>query len=296
MKLYRQITLEKHLRINHKTKSDYYVRLIGLIAVLLIGIIDYFVVVDISLSVLYLLPIAFASWYGERWFSIVLILISTIDWFVAESAAKNSIYLSLLVWNTTVRLTVFLTVAYLLSNLKSSYEREKYLAQNDGLTEIANRRFFLEILEAEYKRSLRYKRIFTVAYFDLDNFKQINDRFGHQTGDELLKLVAQTSQKQTRQFDTIARLGGDEFVLLLAETNYENAKLVLDRLQQHLMEAIEAYSPPVSFSIGAITFLALPNSVDEILETVDSLMYEVKKNGKNGIEHQLFNLPTTNNQ
>ena len=288
MKLYRQITLEKHLRINHKTKSNYYVRLIGLIAVLLIGIIDYFVVVDISLSVLYLLPIAFASWYGERWFSIVLILISTIDWFVAESAAKNSIYLSLLVWNTTVRLAVFITVAYLLSNLKSSYERERYLAQNDGLTEIANRRFFLEILETEYKRSLRYKRAFTLAYFDLDNFKQINDRFGHQTGDKLLKLVAQASQKQIRQFDTIARMGGDEFALLLPETNYENAKQVLDRLHQHLMEAIEAYSPTISFSVGAVTFLTLPNSLDEILETVDNLMYEVKKSGKNGIKHQIL--------
>ena len=288
MKLYRQITLEKHLRINHKTKSNYYVRLIGLIAVLLIGIIDYFVVVDISLSVLYLLPIAFASWYGERWFSIVLILISTIDWFVAESAAKNSIYLSLLVWNTTVRLAVFITVAYLLSNLKSSYERERYLAQNDGLTEIANRRFFLEILETKYKRSLRYKRAFTLAYFDLDNFKQINDRFGHQTGDKLLKLVAQASQKQIRQFDTIARMGGDEFALLLPETNYENAKQVLDRLHQHLMEAIEAYSPTISFSVGAVTFLTLPNSLDEILETVDNLMYEVKKSGKNGIKHQIL--------
>ena len=280
--------MEKNLRINHKIRSDCYVRLIGLIAVLLIGIIDYFVVVDVSLSVLYLLPISFASWYGKRWFSVVLILISTIDWFVAELAAKSNIYFSRLIWNTTVRLVVFLTVAFLLSNLKSSYEREKYLAQNDGLTEIVNRRFFLEILQAEYKRSLRYKRTFTLAYFDLDNFKEINDRFGHQTGDKLLKLVAQTSQKQIRKFDTIARMGGDEFALLLPETNYENAKLVLNRLQQHLMEVIEAYSPLISFSIGAVTFLTLPNSIDEILETVDSLMYEVKKSGKNGIKHQLL--------
>ena len=90
MKSHHWIIVEKNLRINHKIRSDYYVKLIGLIAVLLIGIIDYFVVVAISLSVLYLLPIAFASWYGEKWFSIALILTSTIDWFVAESAAKNS--------------------------------------------------------------------------------------------------------------------------------------------------------------------------------------------------------------
>lgn len=268
--------------------SKHYVRLSGLITVLLISIIDYFVVVDISLSILYLLPISFTSWYGRRWFSIVLVLISTIGWFIAELAAKSDTYIVLLIWNTTVRLIVFLTIAYLLSNLKSSYEREKHLAQKDGLTKIVNRRFFLEILQTEYQRSLRYECTFTLAYFDLDNFKEINDRFGHQTGDKLLKLVAQTTQQKIRELDTIARLGGDEFALLLPETNYESGKLVINRLQQQIMKAISAYSPPVSLSIGAVTFFTLPNSVDEILETVDSLMYEVKKSGKNGIKHQLY--------
>jgi diguanylate cyclase (GGDEF)-like protein len=272
-----------------KKIPTYYVRLIGLIAVLLFGIIDYFVVVDISLSILYLLPLAFTSWYDDKkWFSIILVWISTISWFIAEYIAKSDTHLSLLIWNTTVRLIVFLTITYLLSDLRSAYEREKNLAQNDGLTGIVNRRFFLEILQLEYQRSLRYQCYFTLAYFDLDNFKEINDRFGHQTGDKLLKLVAQTSHKHIRELDTIARLGGDEFALLLPETNYQNSKLVLNRLQQQLLEAIAAYSPPVSLSIGAVTFLTSPNSVDEILETVDGLMYEVKKGGKNGIKHQLF--------
>ena len=274
--------------VQQRVTSKYYVRLIGLTVVLLISIIDYFVVVDISLSILYLLPIAFTSWYGKKRFSNLLVLISTLGWFTAEFAAKSDIHLSLLIWNTIVRLVVFLTIAYLLSNLKSSYEREKYLAQKDGLTGIVNRRFFLEILEIEYKRSLRYKCCFTLAYFDLDNFKQINDRFGHSTGDKLLKLIAQASKRQVRELDTIARIGGDEFVLLLPETDYENGRLVLNRFQQQLMKAIAAYSPPVSLSIGAVTFSALPNSVDEILEIVDSLMYEVKRSGKNGIKHQLF--------
>ena len=271
-----------------KKIPTHYVKLIGLTTVLLFGIIDYLVVVDISLSILYLLPIAFTNWYDKKWFSIILVWISTISWFVAEFAAKSDTHLSLLIWNATVRLIVFLTITYLLSNLKSAYEREKNLAQNDGLTGIVNRRFFLEILRLEYQRSLRYRCCFTLVYFDLDNFKEINDRFGHQTGDKLLTLVAQTGHKYIRELDTIARLGGDEFALLLPETNYQNGRLVLDRLQQQLITAIEAYSPPVSLSIGAVTFLALPDSVDKTLETVDRLMYEVKKSGKNGIKHQLF--------
>ncbi len=266
----------------------HYVKLVGLITVLSIGVLDYFIVVDISLSILYLLPIALTSWYGTRWFSIFLVLTSTVAWFVAEFTAKADLYFAILLWNTAVRLIVFLTIAHLLSSLKLAYKQEKTLSQTDGLTQIVNRRFFLEILAIEYKRSLRYECCFTLAYLDLDNFKQINDRFGHQTGDELLKLVAQTLQKNIREIDTVARLGGDEFALLLPETNYQNSNLVLDRIQKQLMNALEAYSPIVSTSIGAVTFLNVPDSVDKMLEDVDSLMYEIKKSGKNGIKHQLF--------
>lgn len=261
----------------------------GLIGVLLISVVDYFVLIDIYLSILYLLPIALASWHETKRFSIFLVLLSTVGWFIAELTAKINIHFLILIWNTTVRLVVFLTIAYLLSNLKTAYEKEKNLAQTDALTGIVNRRFFCEILQLEYQRSLRYKRCFTLAYLDLDNFKQINDRFGHQTGDKLLKLVAQTMQKQIRQIDTAARLGGDEFALLLPETNYQNGKLVLHRLQENILSTITAYSPPVSLSIGAITFIDLPDSVDQTLDGVDSLMYQVKNSGKNGIEHQAFN-------
>ena len=265
-----------------------YANPIGFLTVLIIIVLDYLIVIDISLSILYLLPISLVSWYGKRWFSVFLVSISTVGWFVAESVAKTHLYFLILLWNTAVRLIVFSIVAFLLAHLKIAYEKEKSLAQIDGLTGIVNQRFFLEILSREYKRSFRYGCCLTLAYFDLDNFKQINDRFGHSTGDKLLKIIAQTIHKQIRETDTIARLGGDEFALLLPETNYEAGKCVLYRLQQKLMEAIEAYSPPVSLSIGAVTFLSLPDSVDDLLENADSLMYRVKQSGKNRIEHQVF--------
>ena len=268
--------------------SQYYAQLIGFFAVLTIAVIDYFIVIDISLSILYLLPISVVSWYGKRWFSVFLVGVSTIGWFVAESAAKTNLPILLLWWNTAVRLIVFLTIASLLSNLKIAYEKEKDLARIDGLTGIVNQRFFRELLEMEYKRSFRYGHCLTLVYFDLDNFKQINDRFGHNTGDKLLRIIAQTTQKNIRETDTIARLGGDEFALLLPETHYKAGKSVLSRLHQKLITAIEAYSPPVSLSIGAVTFLSLPNSIERMLEEVDILMYQVKKSGKNRLEHQIF--------
>ncbi len=268
--------------------SQYYAQLIGFFAVLTIAVIDYFIVVDVSLSILYLLPISLISWYGKRWFSVFLVGFSTVGWFVAESAAKTDLPMLLLLWNTAVRLIVFLTIASLISSLKIAYEKEKDLARIDGLTRIVNQRFFRELLRIEYKRSFRYGHCLTLAYFDLDNFKQINDRFGHNTGDKLLKIIAQTTQNNIRETDTVARLGGDEFALLLPETHYKAGESVLYRLQHELMIAIEAYSPPVSLSIGAVTFLSLPNSIEQMLEEVDILMYQVKKSGKNRLEHQVF--------
>ena len=263
--------------------------LIGLLIVLIISIVDYIIVIDISLSILYLLPISLTSWYSTRWFSFILVLISTVGWFIAEFAAKTNLHWLLLFWNTAVRLIVFLTIAYLISSLKIAYEKEKKLARTDGLTGIINQRFFLELLRLEYKRSIRYDHCLTLAYLDLDNFKEINDRFGHYVGDKLLRLIAQTIQKQIRETDTIARLGGDEFALLLPETHYETGKVTLQRIQQILKTTIEVYYPQVSFSIGAVTFISLPDSVDLMLNKADSLMYEVKKSGKNRIKHHILN-------
>lgn len=106
-------------------------------------------------------------------------------------------------------------MVHLLSELKKAYEREKILAHTDGLTKVYNRRYFLDILSLEAKRSIRYNHYLTLAYFDVDNFKPINDNLGHTQGDKLLCLIATTVKKNIRQTDIVARLGGDEFALLL---------------------------------------------------------------------------------
>jgi diguanylate cyclase (GGDEF)-like protein len=172
--------------------------------------------------------------------------------------------------------------------IKLTYEREKKYARIDPLTEIINRRFFLEMLEQEIGRFDRYQHPFTLAYFDLDNFKTVNDWFGHSVGDRLLKLIAQTIQNQVRAVDVFARLGGDEFALLLPETDYESAEVVLFRLQQQVSTIFKDEYLNVSLSIGAITFKKEPLSVDMAIERVDHLMYEVKRHGKDNLKHEIF--------
>ena len=117
----------------------------------------------------------------------------------------------------------------------------------------------------------------------------VNDRFGHSTGDKLLHLIANTIKRQIRTTDAIARLGGDEFALLLLESSYESARVVLHRVHKQLMETTQAQSWPVSFSIGAVTFIRVPDSVDvnTVVQRADELMYAVEHSGKNRLEHKL---------
>ena len=270
--------------------SKYWIVAIGIVSVLIVGIIDYWIVIDLSLSICYLIPIIVVTRYVNKMAGILLSGMSTISWYIAEGTAKSDLHPLILLWNTLVRLTVFLIVVHLLSALKNAYEREKSLARVDELTKVFNRRYFLENLKLESKRTIRYRRCLTLVYFDVDNFKLVNDRFGHAQGDRLLNLVASTVNNNIRETDIFARLGGDEFALLLPETNYSAAQIVLQRIQKQLTIIANEnfFDVGVGFSIGAVTFLKIPESVEYMLEQVDSLMYQVKSNGKNGLKHQLY--------
>jgi diguanylate cyclase (GGDEF)-like protein len=180
----------------------------------------------------------------------------------------------------------FLLVNYTVSSLKTSLERERDMARTDYLTRVANSRYFSEVASQEIKRAGRYQHPFTVAYLDIDDFKQVNDRWGHSTGDELLGLVAHTIRNNIRSTDAVARLGGDEFALLLPETGYDAAAVVVQKVYLSLLAAMGGKAWPVTFSIGVVTFRTPPDSVDGMLKVADAFMYSVKHSGKNRIKHR----------
>jgi diguanylate cyclase (GGDEF)-like protein/PAS domain S-box-containing protein len=169
------------------------------------------------------------------------------------------------------------------SQLNQALQREKELARTDSLTGLANRRAFSEAAEMERARAARYGRPVTLAYVDLDNFKHVNDTLGHSVGDELLAAVARVLRENLRFTDTAGRLGGDEFAILLPETNANAAESALQKLRQILLRTMKARKWPVTFSIGAATFLDNATSVEEMVRFADELMYTVKKTGKNKI-------------
>jgi diguanylate cyclase (GGDEF)-like protein len=123
---------------------------------------------------------------------------------------------------------------------------------------------------------------------DLDNFKTVNDRFGHSTGDILLRFVAQTLQENIRVTDTVARLGGDEFAILLPETGRNVAEVIMQKIQKINLDIMRRHGWPVTLSIGVVSFTSPPSTVDETLRISDQLMYSAKNNGRNSIQYDVF--------
>ena len=168
--------------------------------------------------------------------------------------------------------------------LKKALEKERRLARTDDLTGVANKRAFFERLAAEIQRPGRHKRLFTVAFLDVDDFKQINDQRGHGVGDSLLKAIAESIRASLRSADVVARLGGDEFAILLPETGRESAAVVLQIVQENLQAAVRGLGVPATLSIGAV---ACPNAkctAEEIVGLADQQMYAVKSGRKGSIK------------
>ncbi|MGD9151945.1 MAG: diguanylate cyclase, partial [Desulfobacterales bacterium] len=180
-----------------------------------IGVMRYLTGPELALSLFYLFPIGLASWYVGRWSGALLSFASALSWLIADlMMLKSFSNLLILFLNESFRLIVFLIVSYIISRLKTSLENHRQLARTDHLTGIHNRRAFFDLANLELNKARRYQMPISVLYLDIDNFKQINDRYGHQVGDQLLRLVAKTIKDHIRSVDVTARFGGDEFGIL----------------------------------------------------------------------------------
>jgi diguanylate cyclase (GGDEF)-like protein len=264
-----------------------------LLSIFLIGIIaliDY-KTPGISLPFFYVFPILIATWFAGLYAGIFISVTSSMMFLVDYAIPEeyHHYYPFVKYWDTLVFLAFFLLTTYLLSKLKFTLNRLEKLAKCDGLTGLTNRSFFMEIVSYELNRALRYKEPLTLAYLDIDDFKLVNDTWGHNVGDGLLCYVSEVAKKNLRKIDVISRLGGDEFAILLPHTGFEDAEIVLNRFHAILLDSLRSQGWPITFSIGAITFIRPPNSVVEMIEKADALMYRAKKTGKNSLKHELLN-------
>jgi len=277
------------LDIRIKKPRKIFVLIIGLISVVILGITDYISGFEMSFSIFYLIPISFTIFFGDSKLGVIISLLSAISWYLADISSGH-IYQSLFtpIWNSVVRFGYFMIHTYFFAQFIKLYEKTKLSSLTDSLTGIVNTRYFIELFERELRKVKRTNNAFTLCYVDLDNFKFINDTYGHQVGDSLLKLIARTVNQNIRPSDIFARLGGDEFALLLPESEYTESDKLIHRIKKTIETELKENNWPVTLSIGAITFKKIGSSISEMIKQADELMYKVKRNGKNSIEHFLF--------
>ena len=262
--------------------------LIGVIGVAIVGYIDYATGTDFSLSLFFLIPIFFVAWFAGQGYGLIVSILSAVAWHLANRLAGAIPGHLIYYWNTLIRFGFFAIVTLLVSRLKLALAQEKRLSRVDFLTGAVNSRAFYEIVEKEIYRARRYGHSFTVAYLDVDNFKRVNDRFGHIVGNDVLTRVVATISQHLRSSDVIGRLGGDEFAILLFETGYNAAQGVIRKIRRILINEMSDHGYPVTFSIGMLTCDVPPESVEELIRMVDQLMYSAKESGKDAIRFSLF--------
>ena len=257
----------------------------GLLAVLLTALFDYATGPELSVNIFYLIPVAACAWWGGFSHGTLLALAGAVAWCFVDALENPMLAAPVGLWNGVVRFGTLVITSSLVARLHVGILRERLLARTDPLTGAANGRTFYEAVAIESERASRTGRPLTLAYLDLDNFKQINDRLGHAAGDAALVDMVRLARPGLRSADVLARLGGDEFAILLPETNAEGAVTLLSRVQGMLVKEMARAGRPVTVSIGAVTFAKPLWDVDLMVQQVDGLMYAAKRRGKNRIEH-----------
>ena len=170
--------------------------------------------------------------------------------------------------------------------LRATHAELERLAMTDELTGVSNRRHFLSRLESERQRALRYRHNASLAMLDLDYFKQVNDRYGHPAGDEVLRHFAGQLRCHMRCEDVIGRFGGEEFALLMPETAPSGAQAVLERIRQALAQArLDSIAPGFGYTFSAgVAELILtepPSACNRWIHEADQALYLAKAGGRN---------------
>jgi diguanylate cyclase (GGDEF)-like protein len=257
--------------------------LLGAALLACVAVLDASTGNEISFSIFYLLPVSFAGALISRRAGVVFAVVSAVLWGYIDVAIGRAFSAAWIpYWNSAVRLAFFVLVNELIQRLIQAHVRQRALAREDPITGIANARVFAEHAQWAIALSRRSGRPFTLAYIDLDHFKQVNDKFGHSEGDRLLRKIASLIEHGARASDFVARLGGDEFGVLMPDTDAEQARVLLERIAASVSGRAGAHWG-VGATFGAVTFTEPPESVDRAVQEADALMYRGKADGRNRI-------------
>jgi diguanylate cyclase (GGDEF)-like protein len=261
---------------------------LGVALVALVANSDEIVSPHVSLGLFYMVPIALITWFvGGVWGMIFAGFSGLAAAFFTWRGMPPSVPTLVIIWSFIAHLLSFAMAAALIWTLQRAIENQRALANTDPITGIGNTRSFRMCAAQELSRCVRQGNALTAVYLDCDNFKTVNDRFGHAGGDLLLRTVAATLTAHVRLTDHVARLGGDEFAMLLPDAGARDAGPLVAKLHRLLLEGMKQNNWPVTFSIGVATFITPPASVDDLLARVDALQYRAKTTGKNKVVYEV---------
>ncbi len=185
------------------------------------------------------------------------------------------------------RVMAHLKTKLLQDELRAKNALLQELSTTDGLTRIYNRRHLLELGQAEFERSDRQGAHLSLMLFDLDHFKRINDEFGHQEGDRVLKAVCKAALGELRSYDIFGRYGGDEFMAIFPQTNAGQALKVGKRIRLRVnKDVLDPEGLPVDISGGVATRFLKEETLDDLIRIADETLYDVKNAGRGGVRHR----------
>jgi len=286
--------ISKKLNLYLDKIPKFILTVIFVLIISLSGIVEYYFKLNYSILLLSMLLIIYTSWYINKTSSFILSLLSTLLLLNNDVRLfNNNLFANII--NNCIRLFLFVSLSLIINEIKIKFRMIKNLSKTDFLTGILNSRAFNESAKVELKRSDRYKQPLTLIYLDIDNFKSINDSYGHLKGDSVLNAVANVLKENTRLTDIVARVGGDEFAILLPFTGYDASKIFIEKIKTALsgkiFNEIAKDIFMVTYSIGAVTYTDLfPQSVTQMMNEADEIMYSVKKESKNSVKHVNMNV------
>ncbi len=283
------LNIEKHIKayLHYlEQKGQVFNIILGLVFTVLFGVLDIMAPIQYSFILLYIFPVALTTWFGRRSAGIAVSILCTAFW----TYTNPQVDMPSSIWNVLSTLIIFIAVSVMLRKIRSMWENDIVLSRTDQLTGAMNRRAFDEIVEYEMLRLQRQNSPFSLAYLDLDNFKKVNDCFGHKKGDELLKAVVECISSNLRRTDVVARIGGDEFTIFFPATDQNSVKRVMVKLKEQLRLLSEKNNWPTTYSIGVITCTDTQCDLERLISLADKLMYEVKRSGKNDVHYLTYTI------
>lgn len=248
-----------------------------------VAAIDYFTGAEILVLPLYFLPLLLAAWYLPRAQALLAALIVTAVWALLHYSGDQVSTWTVRAINTAMQAIVFLLVTLLFAKLRDSLRLERKLSRTDPLTGLPNSRSFFERAGSVLAVCHRGNQPATLAYIGLDNIEKASGTLGRQTGDALLRKVADVLNENLRSSDIATRLGNNEFAVLLPETGEESAAIALEKVRSRLARDEGLLASDITASIGAIACRAAPKNINVMIKAADRIMSRVKASAKDHV-------------